>query len=262
MVDLVLHGCDRNLIYINHNIKLVMKHMAWIDKIFVLYDSDTEVYLKSIIKNKKIKTVHVNTFVPKRFQASYKNSCVVESRLHTIPGLGEYFLYACDDMFIGQPVKLTDFYLNEMPLVRFCPGNPNHGIDMNHRIPYVQMFSNAILNKGINYTRFQHNIQPFKKSLLVKYAKEYREDIERSGKNKVRSGKTDFNLLRIGSCIMVGKGDALLIVTNEKTDMFSESDDNMGIKMIQKIKPKFFCINNLHQRNEHVLGVLDKIIDS
>lgn len=50
------------------------------------------------------------------------NSHAIECNLHRIPGLGEYFLYFNDDVFLGAPVTPEDFFVNDKVNVLFEKG--------------------------------------------------------------------------------------------------------------------------------------------
>ena len=236
-VDYLLHGCEAK--YIMTNIQAVLMNMSWIRKIHVIVTPEIE-HMTPLLGNiidmsRKIRLVHISDFVPSEYLGSFKNSCVVESWVWRINGLSDKFVYACNDMFVNKPTSINHFFVGNHPIVRMDTGPADYSACdtdklLNHPIPYAQMFGNAIVNHGIHYTRLSHNMQPFRKSLLKKYFEEYRSVVMEASNNTERSGKLDFNLLRIGSSLSIMKGDALARVGTE--DFFCESNDPMCIQSL------------------------------
>jgi len=253
MVDLVYHGDNLKSRYVFDSIKLSKKFIPWIRKVFILFDdtSEIDIYVVNANPSKAFKFIPITSFLPKKYIASIKNSCVVESWLWRCNEISDQFIYMCDDMFIGAPSSLDDFFINGRAVVRTLPGPPDHGLYRHIKIPYAQMMMNAISKHNIHYTRISHNAQPYKRSLMQKYYNQYKTTVDRACEhNHMRAGAEDFNILRLSSCLMVMDGSAYMHVA--LNDMFCESDDLKQIKQIAKIRPKFFCVNNLLTKNKQL----------
>jgi hypothetical protein len=260
MVDIVYHGDNLKFEYVFQSIKLSKKHLPWVRKIFILYDDTSETDIAVVnSKGASFHFIPVTSFLPKKYIASIKNSCVVESWLWRCKQISDKFIYMCDDMFIGAPCSPNDFFINEKPVVRTLPGPPNHGIYPNLEIPYAQMMMNAIAKHNIHYTRISHNAQPYAKSLMKKYYKQFKKVVDHASEhNHIRAGAKDFNILRLSSSLMVMDGSAYLRVTHD--DIFCENNDVKQIKKLTQLRPKFFCVNNLFTRNTYLDVALRMLI--
>ena len=91
---------------INYQLKLVNKNLPFIRTIFLLL-SNKEQAPKDLPKNVKI-VLHKD-FIPPRFLPTF-NSTTIEMFLWNIKGLGEYFIYANDDMLPIHPMTVSDFF--------------------------------------------------------------------------------------------------------------------------------------------------------
>lgn len=97
-----------NMRLIDYQLKLVNKNMPWVNKIFLLL-SNREQAPKDLPSNVEI--VYHARFIPQRFLPTF-NSTTIEMFLWNIPNLGEYFIYANDDMLPLKPLKPSDFFEN------------------------------------------------------------------------------------------------------------------------------------------------------
>ena len=227
-----------------YSIKSVRKFMPWVRKIWVLVP-DSFTHFDAGIEG--IEIVKESQFVPKKYLPIHWNSNVIESWIWRIKGIAEHFVYFCDDMYVGRPVKQTEFFLDGKPVMRIYDGKPDYPPLSKVRLDagdYVRMWAGAVEKYGLHYTRIQHQALPYKKSLMKAFYKEFEVQVNEASKNKVRKEEFDFNLLRFTSALSVMRGKSLLLVTYDDYDFFTEFNDIARIKKIPKIKPAFFCINN------------------
>lgn len=100
--------CDRyeDIGLINFQLKLINKNMPWINTIYLLL-MNREQAPKDLPNNVKI--VYHAQFIPKQFLPTF-NSTTIEMFLWNIKDLGEYFIYANDDMLPMKPLKPSDFF--------------------------------------------------------------------------------------------------------------------------------------------------------
>lgn len=94
---------------INYQLKLINKHMPWVDTIYLLL-MNCEQAPKNLPSNVKI--VYHAAFIPQKYLPTF-NSTTIEMFLWNIKGLGEYFIYANDDMLPFKDLKPTDFFTEE-----------------------------------------------------------------------------------------------------------------------------------------------------
>lgn len=247
-----------------YSIKSVKKYIENLRTIWIIVDDIVTIeQIKSLVvdvKDDKIRIVHYKDFMPKRYLPILWNSNVLESWIWKIKGLSEKFIYMNDDMYIGKKCSHDTFYYNDMPIVRINRGSPNHSPTVRvEGNDHLAMWQNAVKEHNIHYTRLAHNCMPYKKSLLAKYYKLYKNQVEKASLNTVRSGKDDFNLLRFTGSLSVMHGDAILIATDPiNVDYFVEAVEIKAVKKILKIKPQFFCINNTHMKQTWVYETLEE----
>lgn len=251
------------------SIRSVRKFMPWIRYIIVALD---DAFLtspqRSVLENKwgrDVRIVPHSAFMPKKYLKDQRNSNVIESWIWKIDGLSECFVYMNDDMYVGQPVESSTFF-NEakMPILRHEPGPPFHHRSFNRltleqkRIPYVRMWSHAHDEYGLEFTRTAHTAQPYRVSILADLYRTWKSKVNESSMNKIRMGELDFNLLRFSGPMAVQQGHALLRVTYDDFDYFTESNDKPRIRKILKVRPTFFCVNNTGPKDKHVIRMLEK----
>lgn len=264
--DVVYHGDALLSGYAFKSMKLTQKFMPWVNTIHLLYDDNDDAVKKVLAKYKKfisdnnINCIKIQSFLPKAYHGSINNSCIVESWLFKAKDIAEHFIYMCDDMFVGKPCPITHFFVNNMPITRIYPGNPDHNCKPVSNIPYVQMWCNAIQNHGIHYTRISHNALPLKKSLLKKYYLQFKDLVDNaSATNTVRSGEKDFNILRIASSLMINDGSAYMRIALDSEEFFCESNQSDEILSIKKMKPFLFCVNNIHGSISNLNNVINSL---
>ena len=91
---------------INYQLKLINKHMPWINKIYLLL-MNREQAPKDLPSNVEI--VYHAKFIPQKYLPTF-NSTTIEMFLWRIPQLSEYFIYANDDMLPFKDLKPSDFF--------------------------------------------------------------------------------------------------------------------------------------------------------
>jgi hypothetical protein len=264
-IDFVFHGCENIFHYIDYGILSVQKNAKWIRKIHVIYN-DLEVSSKNSLselkkKHPTVNYISISSFLPKEYKSSCGNNCVVESWIWKCKEISDNFIYGCNDMFIGRPVKPEDFFINKRPVVGMYSYKTDHDINKDTHIPYVKMMQSAIKKHDIHFTNFVHCVIPYNKTLLKKYYNMYKEEVDKASKNNrdnCKAGENEFNLLRLAPGLMVKHGDAYMLVSDDSRNIFSEFDQPEIWKEIRRVKPKCFCINNLHNRVPKV----DKFLNS
>ena len=93
---------------INYQLKLINKHMPWVNKIYLLL-MNQEQAPKNLPSNVEI--VYHAKFIPQKFLPTF-NSTTIEMFLWNIPNLSEYFIYANDDMLPFKDLQPSDFFEN------------------------------------------------------------------------------------------------------------------------------------------------------
>lgn len=94
---------------INYQLKLINKYMPFVDRIFLLL-MNREQTPKDLPSNVQI--IYHAQFIPQRFLPTF-NSTTIEMFLWNIKDLGEYFIYANDDMLPFKQLKKSDFFTSD-----------------------------------------------------------------------------------------------------------------------------------------------------
>ena len=143
--------------------RCVEKNMPWINNIFLLVQSKSQV--PSWLDCSKVKIITHEQFIPKTCLPTF-NSGTIEMFLWNIPGLSNRFLYANDDFFMLKPVKPTDFFNHEICKINFITEDINKYAD-----PWRHMCHNnykLIYNDNTNtYQRCDHEFRPYLKSKMI-----------------------------------------------------------------------------------------------
>lgn len=98
------HNSFENNNEIIYSVFSVKKYMPWVNHIYIV--TDNQVPLLKDFDNITIidhKEIIDNKYLP------VFNSHAIESNIHHIPQLSEYFIYMNDDLFINKPLFMSDF---------------------------------------------------------------------------------------------------------------------------------------------------------
>jgi hypothetical protein len=174
----------------------VQIHLKDIDRIYIIVHDEHELphkvfypeWNKKLSKNFRDKIIYIphSFIIPYRYLPTF-NSIVIESFIHYIPNLSEYYVYLNDDMMMLHPYQY-DFFFDEegrpiesrehSPIVSFfTPPSMAQEYDFNDMIRWNNSILNKMLEKGflkeknsdrdpyskIHYMS-QHVPSPFRKS--------------------------------------------------------------------------------------------------
>lgn len=92
------------------SLRSVHRHLKWFtNKIYIVAD---QIPFWLNIDHPQIQLVSTSEILPTQGLPTF-NSHAIESNLHRIPGIKDYFLYFNDDYMLGRDVELTDFFTKE-----------------------------------------------------------------------------------------------------------------------------------------------------
>jgi hypothetical protein len=228
-----------------YSLRSAHTNAPWYRKIILIISDHDELppYIKP---SAKLVVVRHSQFIPKQFLPTF-NSNVIESYIHLIPDLSEQFVYWNDDTYICKSTTWKTFFTKDgLPINRHCTGALNHTLQPTDNM-FVKMMQNAIHVHGMSWTRYQHQVQPFTKTLLSHYADRYAKVIKVASRHRYRHPK-DFNLLRFTTCFSSAENLTKHIKTPKSVDLFMESSEieNKGKTITLSKRPKFLCINNTY----------------
>jgi len=104
-------------------IRCCLKYMPWLRRIYILLARESQVrpWMGSLAVQHaglpEVRVVFHREFMPQRYLPCFASPCM-EMFLHRIPGLGEQFIYANDDMFPLSPLVPEDFFRDGLPCQR------------------------------------------------------------------------------------------------------------------------------------------------
>lgn len=169
---------------LQYQIRGVHYFMPFVRNIFLVVASDSQV--PSWVNRDEIKVVKHSDFMPKETLPTF-NSQTIEAYLWNIPGLGDKFIYANDDMFILKKCEYTDFFEGNKPVFRLTGGRctPKKGTrcytyDM-ARVNALNLAIPSYRKKNANgMLCTQHIMYPYYKPDMIKFYNDHKKEIDES----------------------------------------------------------------------------------
>jgi hypothetical protein len=127
------------------------------------------------------------------------NSCTIESYLHKIPGLSEYYIYFNDDMILNKKLHINNFITSDGKLIWYSESNKI--INTVNKYPFISKIYN-FKDGGCNLARqktykilkldrtprpIAHSPRIFKKSLVEIFSNKFSKQINDQMHRKFRS---------------------------------------------------------------------------
>ncbi len=107
---------------IEYSIKSIIKYAPYIKNIHIVTDNQKPDFLEHFMlhhKDIKINIIdHKDIFDNQLKVLPVFNSMSIETKIHRIPNLSEYFVYFNDDFMLLNPVSQKDFFNNGIPVLR------------------------------------------------------------------------------------------------------------------------------------------------
>ena len=227
-------------------------YAPWIRRIFIVTDHQVPSWLD--VSNPRIRIVDHSEILPPEMLPTF-NSVSIEHALIRIPGLGERFLYANDDMLFNRPASPSDFFTPEgFPIIRM------------HRRPFRRLslwFKKYVQRKKLsNYNlkihnaamlikreygvypgaKTHHNIDAYLRSQNERTFEKFREDILPTMAHRMRN---DTDIQRnIYSYVPMVEGKARVDFVDRKTSFHLHIDNPSHFEKLERHNPLLFCIND------------------
>lgn len=90
----------------------IEKNAPWVNCIYLVTYGHIPEWLN--VDAPKLKVISHRDFIPEEYLPTF-SSHTIEWNLWRIPGLSEHYVYFNDDMYLLNPVKKSDFFLNGLP---------------------------------------------------------------------------------------------------------------------------------------------------
>jgi hypothetical protein len=225
----------------NDELKYVFRsietYAPWIRLVFLVVDNQLPSWLNTA--HPKLRIVNHTDFIPEEYLPTF-NSRVIESFLPNITELGEKFLYANDDMVLGNYVSEDFFFDDGRPIVRlshqFLKGRNLYSKTVARMYDLIaEKYPCAKITQRYPH----HNIDSYLKSAFTKCIQRFQKEYDTCRKNKFRV----FNDMQR---IIVGlDGIANGTAVWKRTTLLESVCVNVGKSSRNiKNKPKMFCIND------------------
>lgn len=260
----------RQIDELKYALRSVNMFAPWVRRIFIATDSAPPPWLA---EHPMITIVPAEEHFSDKAALPTYNSHAVESQLHHIRGLSEYFLYSNDDMFFGRPLKASMFF-SPGGVTKFIEAKTRIGLGAND--PTRSGFENAArVNRQVLFERFghvitrhlEHTAVPLRKSVLIEMEQEFPEEFARTQASAFRSGSDisvtnsfyHYYALMAGRAVQQEKAKVLYVNTTTRE----------GLGLLPELRKRreydFFCLNDSSspevsaaERAERVVNFLDR----
>ncbi|WP_140486831.1 Stealth CR1 domain-containing protein [Flavobacterium sp. GSA192] len=149
---------------INIAIKSIIKYASFVKNIFLVTDNQVPDFFDELkllaLKNKINLEIIDHRVIFKGYEKFLPcfNSCTIGCMLYRIPNLSNHFIIFNDDTFIMRETKISDFFKNDIPIIRgkWKKYHENQSI----RKTYYKILSTLGLNKKqktLGFKKFQQN---------------------------------------------------------------------------------------------------------
>lgn len=204
------------------------------------------------------------------------NSITIESCLHKIPGLSEYYIYFNDDMILSKKLHIKDFIKSDGKLIWYSESNKF--INIINKYPFISKIYN-FRDGGCNLSRqktykllkldrtprpISHSPRIFKKSLVEIFSNKFSKQINDQMHRKFRSSD-DFCFID-AFCFYFEKNKLLEYRDEYKTKMLCQFDNTIISKLLNNLfdsiaieNSQFICVED-HRNNDNIDTYCNKIL--
>ena len=251
---------------LKYSVRSIIKYADWIRNIYIVTDNQIPKWLNT--QNKRIKIIDHKDIMPSDSLPCF-NSCAIETCLHKIPGLSEFFLYANDDMFFWNNVKPDFFFTEEgSPIYRFN----KRILNKKYKHIYGHTINRAyhlVKNRYSDCIKFfpHHGIDPYRKSYLEECINVFKNEFDRTTYNQFRSFEDIQRAIFAYYAVTVKNAKAVLpksiwsFLGYTKKSGLIECNKKYLLH-INTIKSPLLCINNNKKTTEEDIKLMVKILEN
>ena len=228
---------------LKYSLRSVEKYAPWINNIYIVTDNQIPKWLNT--KHPKIHIVDHTEIMPEDTLPTF-NALALETCIHKIKNLSEYFLYANDDMLFANPTKPEYFFTtNNLPIIRTREKFTNQIINSHIYFQSLKYSYELLYEKfGFLYSECPHHvIDSYKKSTIIECINQFEEYFNDTAHHKFRQNDDISRAIISAYAYMTTQG-VLKSVQKEKLSILQ--------KLIKKIKNDFhldsICLS-LHAKN-------------
>lgn len=190
------------------------------------------------------------------------NSCSIETSLHKINGLSEYYIYFNDDTLLAKPTTINDF-IDEKSGKLIWYEESNFFIRLANKLPIITRlydFGDSGCNESRNrlYKKLGLRSKPnpiahcpkiFKKSMVEEFCEKFHKEVEQQ-KHRLLRSSNDFPFVD-AFCFYYLKKNKLLYSNKYETLILCQMDNNWISRIYnQKVSKtdKFICIEDRRKK--------------
>lgn len=255
---------------LKYSLRSLALYAPWIETIYIVTNGQRPAWLSTL--DSRIHIVHHEDIFPEIHHLPTFNSHAIESHLHRITGLGAYYLYFNDDVFLGKSVSLSDFI---DPCGRMIVRTEPWGVwSLSPPFqPHDQAYrrSNQLLDRAYGYNRWRRNpahVPHFIcKSLMCEVARKWEPHFSRTSANRVRSPH-DIAPIYLYNGFLVSSGvDHKELVVGAGVGVATQEyclaeNRQKHLLRIQEERPKFFVIQDAPDLGPNARGSLARFLDT
>jgi len=254
---------------LKYSLRSVEKYAKWIKNIYIITDNQKPEWLNT--KNQKIKLIDHKEIFDEKYLPCF-NSSAIETNLHKIRELNNYFLFFNDDLFLGRKTTKEDFFHNNCNPKLFSSKNNISIQDLEKKereneFQYAIYNSRLLIYKKYNYFsnwNLRHGIKVLDKNTLIKLEEKFSNYFKETRKNRFRNSN-DIHVMSLYAYYLVAKN-----INNQfymppirkdliryKINYFRKGRDYTYVPLnlpmnkitskfaaIKKYKPLMFCVND------------------
>lgn len=235
---------------LKYSIRSVQKFAPWVRNIYIVTDEQAPEWLRV---SEKVRVIDHREIFPDAGVLPVFNSHAIESCLHRIPGLSEFFIYFNDDVFLGKPVQPTEFfdatgksliYISQASFIDFT-------IPSEIQVPTDVAAYNMqdLLKRDFGFVptrKMMHTPHPLRKSIMAEICDAYAEEVIVTRKSRVRSTADlaipsmlyPYYAWATGRAVLRSPGS-----TRYRYFDTGKSDFKAAVAAITRKPPHFFCAN-------------------
>ncbi len=264
---------------------LLKKNCPWIRKIFLITDNQKPDFLTDKYKkeNNIILVDHTDIFHGYKWALPTFNSQSIETVMHRINGLSEYFIYLNDDFFILKKTSKDNFFIKNHVVLR-GKWQKIERFGLIRKI-ITAIFNHVAILAGIvrpmavlaQYRAAQlagfkdkaliaaHTPYPIRKSTLVNFFSKNKELLEKNITYNFRNMKQFVPMplanhleIKASQAIISGEKDYLLICLNRQ----SEKQIKSSISQAKTRPPRFLCVQGLETATPNIRSEINGILQT
>lgn len=269
-----LKSADHFSRYLSHDelrysLRSVRKFAPWVRNIYLVTDEQTPRWFKD---GKGLTIIDHKDIFGNQECLPVFNSHSIESKLHKIKGLSEFFIYFNDDVFLGNPVKPKHFFDKDGKVLIYnsrtafidsstpeCKKIPTDFAGYNMQDLFEEKF-------GVIPTRkMMHVPHPLRKTILEEISETFSSSVQSTMCSRIRS-KSDIaipSMVHPYYAWLTGRGK-LRVNDGIRYMYFDLGGSNAGssIRKVISKRPHMFCANatdNEYNNSEKQAVMLNKI---